>query len=399
MSATELLIDRIDGRLYAAVTRKGVVTDLYTDSAKPNPTAWASIFMGRVAKIDRNLDAAFVDLGNGLTGFLPAKHVHFRGADASESRSGIADLLQPGQAVLVQVKSEAKNTSEHEQHKLPRLTTKLYIQGQFLVYCPLANQVTMSRHIQDERTLAISTRIKGKGGWIVLQNAEKAEETAIHAEAAMLQDEWMNLMSERNAQGDTPRLLRAGPNALHRVLLDYSDLSFDHIHAADRDIFGMMEKWCEKFNKPLATSKRLRLYKPEKPGQRLFDIYDIYATIEDLQDSHVHLPSGGSLIIEPTHALVVIDVNQGSTGSIIEANNEAAIEIARQVRLRNLSGAVLVDFIGLSQRAERMRLMEIFEKVFKGDYALAQVHGFTRIGIVEMTRKRRTAMYFEKIAS
>lgn len=395
MNGLELFIDEIDGRLHAAITQKGRVIDLYVD-AKERDISWASMYLGKVIKVDKNLDAAIIDLGNGQQGFLPAKHVHFAGADGSEKRTGIAELVKPGTMMLVQAKSEAKRGSQHEQHKMPRLTTKLYIQGQYLVYCPLASQVTMSRKIQNEHTLEISARLKGKGGWIVLRTAEEADDDAIVAESLALQKEWQVLSDMHKSSSDTPRLLREGPNALARALFDYGDLAFDHIHAANRAIFSLMETWCAKFKPALATSKRLRLYKPETPGQKLFDIHDIYATLESLTDSLVDLPSGGSIIIEPTHALIVIDVNQGA-GSSIDANIEAAHEVYRQTHLRNLSGAVLVDFIGISQRTDRSRLIETMEKIFAEDNAQAQVHGFTRLGIVEITRKRRTAMYWEKM--
>lgn len=395
MSGLELYVDDIEGRLTAAVMEKGRLNDLYIDGGDMTGT-WASIYLGKVTKIDNKLDAAIVDLGNGLSGFLPAKHVHFQDADASEARSGIGQLLKPGQMVMVQIKSEARKGSRHEQQKMPRLTTKIYIIGQFCVYCPIASRVTMSRRLTNESIIAFTAKLKNKGGWIIQQNADNAAEADILQETSLLEKEWDIICAARDASRDQPRMLRAGPNALYRALADYGARNFDHIHVADRQVFDMMAQWCAKHDPALATSKRLRLFKPEKLGQRLFDIHDLYGDLEALEDSLIPLPGGGGIIIEQTHAMVVIDVNQGSTGSIVEANVQAAAEVARQLRLRNLSGAIVVDFINMGQRSERARVLEALERAFETDSSGPIVHGFTRIGIVEITRKRRSGAHTEK---
>ena len=219
MSGLELYVDDIEGRLTAAVMEKGRLSDLYIDGGDMTGT-WASIYLGKVTKIDNKLDAAIVDLGNGLSGFLPAKHVHFQDADASEARSGIGQLLKPGQMVMVQIKSEARKGSRHEQQKMPRLTTKIYIIGQFCVYCPIASRVTMSRRLTNESIIAFTAKLKNKGGWIIQQNADNAAEADILQETSLLEKEWDIICAARDASRDQPRMLRAGPNALYRALAD-----------------------------------------------------------------------------------------------------------------------------------------------------------------------------------
>jgi ribonuclease E/ribonuclease G len=396
MDAVELLVDDIDGRLHAAVTKKGILTDLYVDSLDAT-ASWASIYMGKVIKIDTKLDAALIDLGNGLTGFLPAKHIHYRGADASEMRTGITELLKGGQMLLVQVKSEAKKTTEHEQQKMPRLTMKIYLSGLFLNYSPYSSQVTISRKIANEETHALTTKLTGKGGWLVQPHAEQASEADLNHEAEYLQSAWKKLHDEKDALDDTPRLLRAGPNALLRALVDYGATNFEHIHTGNKKILDMTTSWCEKHIPALAKSKRLRLFKAEKTAQTLFETHDLYAELEALKESQVTLQGGGSLVIEISTALTMIDVNQGSGASIAAVNQAAALELARQVRLRNLSGVILADFINLEHKAERLLLLEIIIQSFANDYADAQVHGFTRLGIVEITRKRRDGSLSEKM--
>lgn len=396
MSGIDLFVDEIDSRLHAVVVRKTVMTDLYVD-ALDQEACWGSIYLGRVVKIDKRLDAAIVDLGNNITGLLPAKHVYLQEAGPAADRSGIADLLSPGQMVMVQIKAEAKKASEHEKHKMPRLTMLLYIMGQYLIHSPVAGQVTISARIENEEVLKFTSRLKGKGGWLVQHNAESATEEQLLTEAKNLSAEWQQIADTMETTGDKPRLIKAGPNALIRALNDLGARSFDHIHVGSKDVLATMTAWCEKHDPALATSKRLRLFKPEKLGQKLFDLHDLYSEIAMLEEPVVHLNGGGSIIIEPTHALIMIDVNQGSGVSASAVNQEAAAEVARQMRLRNLSGAILVDFIGMHLKSERIKLVETMEKLLAWDTANAEVHGFTRLGIIELTRKRRTATYAEKI--
>lgn len=398
MSTLELMVDIIDGRLHAAVVDKGVLSDLYVD-AITTPTPWASIYKGKVAKIDKRLDGAIVDLGGGLQGFLPSKHISFPDSDGSEDRTGIADLLKNGDTVMVQIKAEAKRSGVFEQEKLPRLTTKLNLLGQYMIYCPLASRVTMSRNIESHEILGLTAKLKGKGGWIVQTAAEKADESEILAETDRLIEEWNIIVAGKETGDDKPRMLKSGPNAVYRALFDYGAHAFEHIHAGCKQTFDIIAGWAEKYQPALATSKRLRLFKPEKAGQSLFDIYDLHAELDIMKDAHVHLSSGGSLIIEPTHAVVVVDVNQGSAASIVETNLEAAKILARQIMLRNLNGAILADFINMPMKTERIRVLDELERCLQNSHTLSQVHGFSRIGIVEITRKRRTAMYHEKLKS
>lgn len=394
MSGLELLVDDIDGRLHAAIIEKTVLTNLYIDPVS-NPAAWASLYLGKIEKLDKNLNAAIVDLGGGLKGILQAKHA---GAVSKGGNTGdIVDILKPGQMIMVQIKAEAKNTSLHEKHKLPRLTTKIYLPGQSLIYSPLFVPPEPVKTMKNREMLEILSKLKGPGGWIAQRHTEKASADDLEVDSARLLSQWQALQEKAGADQNTPRLLKIGPNALERVLLDYGSDAFEHIYVGNKDILGMMTDWCAKYNPLLASSKRLRVFRPEKPEQRLFDIHDVYGAMEVLGESIVHLPCGGSIIIEYTHAVTVIDVNQGSAPNAAAANQDAVLEVARQTRLRGINGALLVDFINMKQKLERSRLMDSLTVAFAGDSCNAEVHGFTRLGIIEITRKRRTAMLVEKL--
>jgi ribonuclease E/ribonuclease G len=394
MNGLELMADEIEGCLFVAIVRKGVLVDLYADPVDTT-AGWASLYLGKVAKIDTRLDAAFVDLGEGLTGYLPAKHVVVDGETGTGA--GIAQMLKGGQMILVQIKSEAKRNTVHESHKIPRLTMKLYVPGLFLSYHPNSAPVSVSGKDENEKTRALASRLKGKGGWSIRRAAESASEGDIDHEARYLLEIGQKILAAKDARNDKPGRVKAGPNALFRALVDYGAVNFEHIHVGNKQILDLMTGWCARHLPALAASKRLRLFKPEKTDQKLFDIYDVYSELEALQDQQIYLKAGGTIIIEPTSAVIMIDVNQGSAGSISEVNQSAALELARQCRLRNLSGAILIDFINMDQKSERARLLETMQEAFANDTANAQVHGFTRLGIIELTRKRRTASLAEKL--
>lgn len=397
----ELLIDNRNGHLHAAVVRKTSMIDLFTDSGDASVPTWGSIYVGRVAKIDRALDAAIIELGDGLTGFLPAKHAQPNSQNAAARKSAIGDILSPGQSLIVQIKSEPKRGTRHEQLKMPRLTTKIVVMGQYSHHTPMTNTVLMSRKIASPEVIDLVQDMKqGDTGYLVQATADLAPSIGdIKAEAVELAKMWQRMKAEIDTGGEKPRIVARGPNALARALFDYSAAAFDHIYVADKNTLALMQAWCTLHTPALATSKRLRLFKPEKLGQKLFDFYDVDGAIVDLNETQVFLPGGGGIIIDYTHAMVVIDVNQGSAPSSLEANIEAAREVARHIRLRNMSGAIVVDFINMTQRTERAAVLEALERALGNDMASPLVHGFTRIGIVEITRKRRAGMYIEKQTS
>lgn len=401
MSGADLLVDEIDGRLHAAIVYKGVLHDLYTDSHN-TVGLWSSIYMGKVVKIDTALDSAIVDLGGGLQGILAAKHVIYPGEDTSQGtgkKPSIAQMVSPGQKILVQIKSEARRGTENERHKLPRLTMKIVIIGQYLMHCPVSDKIILSKKNETDKTRKMAEELKGHGGWIIQAAADKADYMDVKLEANAMFREWKIIRDSIDDGRDSPQLGKNGLNALRRSLCDYGDLAFDHIYAGNKKILDVFLLWSKKHDPSLADSKRLRLFKPEKPGQRLFDIHDIYGCLEDLKEKTVYLNGGGSIVIEEAHAFTVIDVNQGEARNIIEVNRQAAFEIGRQIRLRNLSGAILVDFINMKNKSDRFELIETLETIFQQDKIAVQVHGFTRLGIAEITRKRRSASYAEKFFS
>ena len=398
MRKIEFLVDIFEGRLMVAVLEKGRMIDLYADPLKPQPAPWASLWLGRVERVDPRLDAAFINLGDGGMGFLPAKHVHTPGADQSETRSGINNILKSGQMLLVQVKAEAYTATSHEHQKYPRLTTKLYIPGRVLGYSPHSNKVNVSRRIQNEAVFAVTKQLEGSGGWILQPAADYTPPDVIKQEASILKQRWKDIQTKGAHDKTSPRLLMAAPNALERALIDYGGYIPERIEVSDRLFYAQAEQWLTQFAPhTLGKETALVMYSKDKDGLGLFDFRDISSEIDTLTAPTVALPSDGNLIIEQTSSLVSVDVNRAGGESAVAVNAEAATEVCRQIRLRNLCGAILIDFINMSLKTDRSRILEILEKEFEEDVTGTQIHGFTRLGIMEMTRKRRDSTLAEKL--
>lgn len=397
MNNLELFVDDIDGYLFAATVDNGYLIDLYVNKPYINGS-WASIYLGKVIKVDTKQDAAFIDLGNNLVGYLPADQALARTPGVEIPRSGISKMVKNGDTFLVQVKAEGKENSIYENHKHPRLTANLHVPGGFLIYMPHSDKIQCSGNIDEKFIDKFKTKINTEGGWKFYPSAVKLSKEEIEDEIEYLKQHWQHLLEKAERQNGQPGLIEVGPIALFRAFMDYGAASFDHIYAGNSMILKIISDWSNKHLIKLATSKRLRLFKPEKTGEKLFDAHDLYGEIEKLKTPLVEMTQGGNLIIETTSAFTTIDVNQGSSSSIEDTNFRAAYEVSRQIRLRNLSGTILIDFIGnVPLKTERKRLIDALESYFKNDIGDAQVHGFTRLGIVEITRRRRSSPLHEKI--
>jgi|AntRauTorckE6833_2_1112554.scaffolds.fasta_scaffold06198_2 ribonuclease E/ribonuclease G len=388
----EIVAQKIDNQLHAAVLKGGSVTDLYVDSKEAFPL-WGSIYLGTVDKIDKALDVAFINIGGNQQGILPLKHIYKAGLDSRTEK--ITSLLNPGETVIVQVKAEGRHKTPFENRKLPRLTMKLYLPGRLLSYSPTANKVTVSRQVSNEDVFRIAQELKTQGGWIIRSAAENADPLALEAEAKILRALWATLQDMRRDKPGTPRLLHKGPNAVCRALIDYASQAVNRIEMTENSQPDSVRKWCDDHIPDLGD----RLIISPEHKVDLFEMHDIHQIIEEALERYVPLPHGGSLIIEETHAMTVVDLNRGDGGDIKTVNLEAAKEIVRQLRIRNISGALLVDFISMRLRSDRYDLISNLEKMLEDDPGNTQVHGFTRLGIMEITRTRRTGCLLEKYKS
>ncbi len=385
----DILVDRDGPLTRAAVLTDGRLTDLYIDHAE-RPSLLGHVFLGRVERIATGLDGAFVDLGTGKSGLLSA--LDARGPKGRPKAKGerIGNLLRTGQTVLVQVKADATGA------KGPTLTMDITLPGRFLVHAPLGRDVAVSKRLgsgPERADLARRVQDVAPGaGWIVRAGAAAAPDGLLAAESDALHLAWRQIRDAAE-RGGGPSLLLPGPDAPRRALIEHGAGNPSRITVDDAALARDLAVWCADrapdLEERVEPFDARRLVAPSDGRQRLFDLRDLDAEIETLLGTRVPLSGGGSLVIERTEAMTVVDVNAGERGNPLDVNLEAAAEIARQLRLRNVGGIVVVDFVNMRNRGDSERLLNALSRAVEDDPAQTQVYGLSKLGLVEMTRARR----------
>jgi ribonuclease G len=380
----EILINVTPRETRVAVTATGVVQELLIERAASRGLV-GNIYMGRVARVLPGMQSAFVEIGLERAAFL---HV----ADIREAREPkpIERLLAEGQPLLVQVVKDPIGS------KGARLSTQVSIAGRLLVYLPEDPHIGISQKIGDENgRAALRERLRDllpadeKGGFIVRTLAESATEAELRADLAYLRELW-KAIKERSLGAAPPLLLYQDLSLAQRVLRDMVNPDSARVVVDSRENFHKLAAFAERYMPQVRD--RLEHYTGERP---LFDLHNVEPEIERALSRRVDLKSGGTLIIDQTEAMTTIDVNTGGfVGSrnfddtVFKTNLEAAQAIARQLRLRNLGGIIIVDFIDMESAEHRAGVLEELRRALARDRTRVTVNGFTALGLVEMTRKR-----------
>ncbi len=350
------------------------------------------VFLGTIENVLPGIDAAFVNIGaSEKNGFI---HVTDLGPlRLKKNASGINELLEPRQKVLVQVMKEPTGS------KGPRLTGNLSLPGRYLVLQPNGQGVNISRRINSEnernRLRALGVLIKPPGtGLLIRSEANEINEELIISDLENLLKQWESIQNAAEVSSP-PVLLNREEDFINRVLRDHVKpdlvkIIVDTANASER---------AKNFLKGAANNIEIEHH--TEPTDFL-DHYKINSTIFNALKPRVDLPSGGYIIIEPTEALTVIDVNSGSftrsansRETVLWTNCEAAIEIARQLKLRNIGGVIIIDFIDMESRRDQLQLLEYFTSSIKNDAARPQIAQLTELGLVELTRKRQGQNIYE----
>ena len=350
------------------------------------------VYLGTVENVLPGIDAAFVNIGESeKNGFI---HITDLGPlRLRKGGAGITELLEPRQKVLVQVMKEPTGT------KGPRLTGNLSLPGRFLVLQPHGQGVNISRRIDGEnernRLRALGVLIKPPGsGLLVRTEAEGVSEDLLIDDLESLLRQW-EAIQQAAETASPPVLLNRDEDFIHRVLRDFYSPEVVRVVVDTPDAVARVNAFLG------ADQTTLSVEHHEESGE-ILEHYKVNAAIRDALKPRVDLPSGGYVIIEPTEALTVIDVNSGSftrsanaRETVLWTNCEAAVEIARQLRLRNIGGVVIVDFIDMDSRRDQLQLLEHFTQATRHDSARPQVAQLTELGLVELTRKRQGQNIYE----
>ncbi|BFM40300.1 Rne/Rng family ribonuclease [Synechocystis sp. LKSZ1] len=355
------------------------------------------IYLGLVENVLPGIDAAFVNIGDAeRNGFI---HVTDLGPLRLKKNSGaITELLAPQQKVLVQVMKEPTG------NKGPRLTGNISLPGRYVVLIPNGKGVNLSRRIVSDtersrlRALAILMKPAGMG-MLVRTEAEGKAEEAIIEDLEFLQKQWETIQQQA-ISARPPALLNRDDDFIQRVLRDMYSADVNRIvadsQAGVKRIKQNLLGWSG------GRPPEGVLIDQHREPQSILDYFRINAAIREALKPRVDLPSGGYIIIEPTEALTVIDVNSGSftrsatsRETVLWTNSEAATEIARQLRLRNIGGVIIVDFIDMDSRRDQLKLLEHFNRCLRADKARPQIAQLSELGLVELTRKRQGKNIYE----
>ena len=354
------------------------------------------IYLGTVENVHPGIDAAFVNIGESeRNGFI---HVTDLGPLRLRQTAGsITELLEPRQRALVQVMKEPTGS------KGPRLTGNITLPGRFLMLQPSGQGVNISRRIDEEaerdRLRALAVLIKPAGtSLLVRTRAEGVGEDQIIDDLEMLCRQWETIQSTVETC-QPPVLLNRDDDFVHRTLRDHCGPGLDKVVVDSPQVVERVKTF-------LGAEKNTVAVDSFASAEELLEAFRIHAAIHQALLPRVDLPSGGYVIIEPTEALTVVDVNSGSftrsanaRETVLWTNCEAATEIARQLQLRNIGGMIIVDFIDMESRRDQLLLLEHFMKAMGPDKARPQIAQITELGLVELTRKRQGQNIYELFGS
>lgn len=389
----EILINVTPRETRVAMVENGVLTEVFVERASRLGLV-GNIYKGKVSRVLPGMQAAFVDIGLDRTAFLHASDIARAGNSNGTLKEpeDITKLVYQGQSLLVQVVKDPLGS------KGARLTTQLSIAARFLVLMPEINHIGISQKIENEEErerlkslVATAAEEFEPCGYIVRTVADTVTEEEINADMRFLHKLWTEL-KERGEQEAPGTLIHEDLRLVMRTMRDQvgSGTEIEKVRIDSKENFERVQKFASKFIPEL--SPKIEYYPGERP---IFDLYNIDDEIQKALTRKVELKSGGYLIIDQTEAMTTIDVNTGGfvghrnlEETIFKTNLEATQAIVRQLRLRNLGGIIIIDFIDMQDSEHRQQVLTALEKNLELDHAKSHISQVSELGLVEMTRKR-----------
>ncbi|MEO3800159.1 Rne/Rng family ribonuclease [Nonomuraea sp. B1E8] len=383
-----MVVRRQGDRTQIAVLEDGVLVEHYVNR-EASQSYVGNVYLGKVQNVLPSMEAAFVDIGKGRNAVLYAGEVNFDTAGLEGQPKRIESALKSGQSVLVQV------TKDPIGHKGARLTSQISLPGRYLVYVPDGSMTGISRKLPDKERARLKSILKKvmpeNAGVIVRTAAEGASEEELARDVARLSAQWENIQKKAKS-ASPPELLSAEPDLTIRVVRDVFNEDFTSLVVQGADAWDTVDEYV----KYVAPHLGERLSKWDAGQGDVFESYRIDEQLAKALERKVWLPSGGSLVIDRTEAMTVVDVNTGKfTGqggnleeTVTRNNLEAAEEIVRQLRLRDIGGIIVIDFIDMVLESNRDLVLRRMLECLARDRTKHQVAEVTSLGLVQMTRKR-----------
>ncbi len=388
----ELLIIENQDEKNIAYLEDGVLKEYYKES-KSKKRLEGNIYVGKVKDVLQGMQAAFIDIGEDKNAFLHIKDVLPKKSNVTGNKKEdiekykIKDYIKPNQSILVQVKKDSNNI------KGARVSTNIQVPGKFVIILPENDFITVSQKIEDieERKRLIDIVQKKKEnmkiGIIIRTAANGRNEEEIKENIENTLNEWKSIKENfEKTEGKVPRIIKENESILEKIILDIAYNGLEKIYVNTKNTEEQVENILKNMN-----IKTIKVKLEEKDLEKK---YDICEQIEKMKNRKVWLKCGGFITIDKTEALTAIDVNSGKfTGkenlekTVLKVNKEATIEIAKQLRLRDIGGIIIIDYIDMEEEKSREEIKEILRQNLKLDRAKTQIMEFTKLNLLELTRK------------
>lgn len=384
----EILISKTEEKTIIIIAENGNVVEKYEETEEQKRLE-GGIYLGKVSDVLPGMQAAFVDIGETKNAFihlkdlLPKLDVKTNNPEEIVNNSNIKDVVKTGKTLLIQVKRDSTNK------KGARISTHISLPTRFLVFMPDTEIVTISKKIEDEteknRLLGIVKKSLPQGcGAIIRTSAKGKKEEDIITDIKEIEKKWNEIkIKAENSNSKAPILICKNPGIIEKVLTDTIDQNIDKIIVDDDKIYDKVSKF--------VLDSKIAI---EKIETSVLEMYDIQKQLEKATNRKIWLKCGAYITIDKTEALTAIDVNSGKyTGkesfekTVFRVNKEASIEIAKQLRLRDIDGIIIIDYIDMQEEENKKEIIRILEENLKNDRSKTQVVGFSKLNLLEMTRK------------
>lgn len=383
----ELIVNKNQDVETIALVENGKMLEHYISTeAERKRRLEGNIYIAQVGDIINGMQAAFIDYGEKKKGFIHLKDILPKVDETKQKVDNTIDIskvVKPNQKIMIQIKKDSDFT------KGARVSTHISLPGKYIVLMPNTDFITISQKIASEDVKKelkkfIKTNLPEGYGAIIRTSCEKAQFDEIKSDIDVLLERWKKIQTKYKQVKTVPKLIWESEGIIEKIITDLSSKNLENIVTNDKEIYDKLSNNYSKSN--------IKIVYEEKAN--LLEKYDLEKQIEKLQDRKVWLNCGGFITIDKTEALTAIDVNTGKfTGkkdlesTIFKVNKEATIEIAKQIRLRDIGGIIIIDYIDMTNKEDKEKIEDLLKETFKSDRAKTQVEGFTKLNLMELTRK------------
>lgn len=383
----EIIVNKNENNKLIAVIENGKLVEIYEENEESiKARNEGSIYLGIVKDIVPGMQAAFIDIGTEKNSFIHVKDVIPQVDEKIEKRIEvkIKEVVKPGQKLLVQIQKDSNDK------KGARTSTHIKLTGKYVILMPNTNIVTISQKITDEnekeRLLKlVKSKLPENTGAIIRTASEKKQEKEIIKDLEQLINKWQKIKTKFDQTTNTPQLLYTSPSIIEKIILDMPENKISTIEVNDKKEYEEIKNILQELQE---NNIKLEI------KQNLLEKYELEKQIEKSKQRKIWLNCGGFITIDSTEALVAIDVNSGKfTGkstledTVYKVNYEATIEIAKQLRLRDIGGIIIIDYIDMKSEENKEKIEKLLKETLKQDRAKTQVEGFTKLNLMELTRK------------